>query len=109
MTIRMSHGLLIKLRFLLFFVKYLLWFGALLLGWNEGRVLPSYEIFQTSWVQPAPHACQPKNTAAKTPHHRFLIFVEIYMRAADEVENRSQVTSVVLYFVGVRISPYKPP
>ena len=27
-------------------VKYLLWFGALLLGCNEGRVLPSYGIFK---------------------------------------------------------------
>jgi hypothetical protein len=76
----------------------------LLLGWNEGRVLPSYGIFQTSWVQPTPHACQPKNTAAKTPLRRILGFGV----AADEVENRSQVTSVVLYFVWVRISPYKP-
>ena len=33
----------------------------------------------------------------------------IFRGAADEVENRSQVTSVVLYFVRVRISPYKPP
>ena len=51
-----------------FFVKYLLWFGALLLGWNEGKVLPRTWIFQTSWVKPAPDACQPKNKAAKTPH-----------------------------------------
>ena len=65
---------LMGLRFLRFFVKYLLWFGALLLGYNmynEGRVLPmvlpSYGIFQTSWVKPAPLACQPKNKAAKTP------------------------------------------
>ena len=29
--------------------------------------------------------------------------------AADEVENRAKVTSVELYFVGVRISLYKPP
>ena len=83
----------------------MLWFGALLLGWNEGRVLLSYGIFQTSWVKPAPYACQPKNTAAKTPLRRFFEFGA----AADEVENRSQVTSVVLYFVQVSISPYKPP
>jgi hypothetical protein len=33
----------------------------------------------------------------------------LFGAAADEVENRSQVTSVVLYFVQVSISPYKPP
>ena len=38
-----------------------IWFDAWLLGWNEGRVLPSCGIFQTSWVTPAPYACQPKN------------------------------------------------
>jgi hypothetical protein len=38
----------------LLLVKYVLWFGALLLGCNEGRVLPSYGIFQTSGVKPAP-------------------------------------------------------
>ena len=58
---------LMRLRFLWFFVKYLLWFGAFLLGCNEGKVLPSYDIFHTSWVKPAPDAYQPKNTAAKTP------------------------------------------
>jgi hypothetical protein len=44
---------LIRLRFLLFFVKYLFWFGALLLVRNEGRVLSSYGIFQTSCVKSA--------------------------------------------------------
>jgi hypothetical protein len=83
----------------------MLWFGALLLGWNEGGVLLSYDIFQTSWVKPAPYACQPKNKAPKTPRANFIEFGA----AADEVENRSQVTSVVLYSVRVRISPYKPP
>jgi hypothetical protein len=34
-------------------VKYLLWFGALLLGCNEGRVLRCGN-FQTSGVKPAP-------------------------------------------------------
>jgi hypothetical protein len=34
--------------------------------------------------------------------------VEVAGPAADEVENRPQVTSVVLYFVRVCISPYKP-
>jgi hypothetical protein len=63
-----------RLRFLRFFVKYLLWFGALLLGWNEGRVLPSYGIFKTSWVKSAPYACQPKNKASKTPHAEFFTF-----------------------------------
>jgi hypothetical protein len=92
---------LMRLRFLWFFVKYLLWFGALLLGWNEGRVLPSYVIFQTSLVKPAPYARQPK---IKLRERRTPIG-----GAADEVENRSQVTSVVLYFVRVRISPYKSP
>ena len=82
------------------FVKYLLWFGALSLGWNEGRVLLSYGIFQTSWVKPAPYACQPKNKASKTPRTQNAF----WGGAADEVENRSQVTSVVLYFVRVRIS-----
>jgi hypothetical protein len=48
-----------------------IWFDAWLLGWNEGRVLPSCGIFQTSWVKPAPYACQPKNKAAKTPHAEF--------------------------------------
>ena len=51
----------------------------------------SYGIFQTSWVKPAPYACQPKNQAAKTPRADFFEFGA----AADEVENRSQVTSVV--------------
>ena len=86
-------------------VKYLLWFGAFLLGFNEGKVLPSYDIFHTSWVKPSPDAYQPKNTAAKTPLRGILKF----RAAADEVENRPQVTSAVLYFVRVRISPYKPP
>jgi hypothetical protein len=45
----------------------------------------------------------PKNTVAKTPH------AETFGGAANEVENWPQVTSVVLYFVRVRISPYKPP
>ena len=80
-------------------------FDALLLGWNEGRVLPSSGIFETSWAKPAPYAYQPKNTAAKTP-----LRAECILRAAaDEVENRPRVTSVVLYFIRVRISPYKPP
>ena len=57
---------LMRLRFLWFLVKYLLWVGAFLLGWNEGQVLPRYGIFQTSWVKPTPYACQPKNKAAKT-------------------------------------------
>jgi hypothetical protein len=30
--------------------------------------LPSYLIFQTSWVKPAPYPHQPKNKASKTPH-----------------------------------------
>ena len=96
---------LMRLRFLWFFVKYLLWFGAFLLGCNEGKVLPSYDIFHTSWVKPSPDAYQPKNTAAKTPLRGILKF----RAAADEVENRPQVTSAVLYFVRVRISPYKSP
>ena len=65
---------LMRLRFLWFFVKYLLWFGAFLLGCNEGKVLPSYDIFHTSWVKPAPDAYQPKNTAAKTPLRSFFEF-----------------------------------
>ena len=49
---------LMRLRFHWFFVFYLLWFGALLLGWNEGKVLPRTGIFQTSWVNPAPDVCR---------------------------------------------------
>jgi hypothetical protein len=72
-------------------------------------------------VKPTPYACQPKNKAAKTPLRGILLnssefriqnsefSCEEIRVAADEVENRSQVTSVVLYFVWVRISPYKPP
>ena len=50
-----------------------------------------------------PPGCNPKIKLRKrrTPNS--------FGGAADEVENRSQVTSVVLYFVWVRISPYKPP
>ena len=76
--------------------------AAFFLVWNEGQVLPSYGIFQTSWVG-LPVIIE--NKAAKTPRAQF----GCLGGAADEVENRPEVTSVVLYFVRVRISPYKPP
>jgi hypothetical protein len=88
-----------------FFVKYVSRFDAQLLGWNKGRVFLNSGIFQTSWVKPAPYACQHKKKGAKSMLRKFLEFGA----AADEVENRPQVTSVELYFVRVRISPYKPP
>ena len=84
---------LIRLRFLWFFVKYLLWLGALLLGWNEGRVLLSYGIFQTSWVKPAPYACQPKNQAAKTPRAKNRFF------AGPQTKSRTDRKLPVLYYI----------
>ena len=57
--------------------------------------MPSSAIYQIFYVRPAPYAHKPKNEAAKTPRAEF--------------ENRSQVTSVALYFVRLRVSPYKSP
>ena len=44
----------------------MLWFGASLLSCNEGRVLPSYGIFQTSWVKVAPMAMDADWTVHET-------------------------------------------
>ena len=81
---------------------------CIIAGFERGEgfaQLWNFSNFLGTAVQPAPHACQPKNTAAKTP----LRAKRVLRGAADEVENRSQVTSIVLYFVRVHISPYKPP
>ena len=83
-------------------------------GLERGVGFAQFWNFQTSWVKdPAPCVCRPKNKAVKTLHAQFARAPDCagprLRGAADEVENRPQVTSIVLHFVRVRTSLYKPP